>query len=167
MVRMTQHDCESRNLRCRWIWFILAGWMVVWGSVGCRSPDPKVPQSASLVSVALSDQTMGDIRETTVAVFKENLFGVAYSGVDNMVFEKRGSWMKDMAYGGWLDSEVWTRVKVEISQYATNRHLLACDAYIVRFKGDSFFEEEQKVYKISKGPYKKMLNTVKERLESK
>ena len=80
------------------------------------------------------------------------------------MFEKPGSRMNDVAYGGWFEDSVWVRVKVALTRYGTSSHLVGCDAFIVHHRGDAVFEEEQKLYKVSKGPYQKLLNEIKAHL---
>jgi hypothetical protein len=142
-----------------------ASLVLVLALAGCSSDGPKVPRSHSMASVALQGPTTAQIRQTALDVFKENLFQASYAGPENLVFEKPGSRMNDMAYGGWFDEPVWVRVKLVITRYGVESHLVACDAFIVRDRGSSVFEEEQRFYKISKGPYQKMLKEIKARLE--
>lgn len=133
--------------------------------IGCKSSGEKPPRSASLVSLPIHGSDAITIRNATLAVFTEQLFESLYVGESKLVFEKRGSFMKDLAYGSWMNSAVWIRVKIDITKYGATSHLLECDPFAVSGRNDSFFEEERRLTRLSKGTYKDLLREVKRRVE--
>ena len=85
----------------------------------------------------------------------------------DMVFQKEGTKMNQIAHGGWLeDGSVRERVRTEIVSLLDGTHRLQCKAYMVRHAGDSFFEEEVRLHKPRSGPYQRYLDEIKKRLGS-
>jgi len=118
-----------------------------------------------MASVLLHTGTSEQVRQALRDIFAENLYRPGVSqGPDRLVFERPGSSMDEIKYGGFFENNIWVRVKVNISRFGDTDHLVEADAYIVRNHDEGFFEEEQKLYKISKGPYQKLLNEVEKRV---
>lgn len=133
--------------------------------LGCKSGTD--PASVSFASVSIQHSTTDQVKQATLAVFAENGYEVALSKGEQIVFEKQGSAMNQVAYGGWIaGQDVWVRVPVTIVPLAPGSHRVECRAYMVRNKGDTFFEEEVKLSRVRKKPYQKMLKDVAARLES-
>jgi len=138
--------------------------LLILAGSGCQSTSQNRPFASSLASVTVRDRITEHIRQVTMDVFKENQFQVGYAGPEKLVFEKPGSFMNELAYGSWMDSEVWIRVKLYISRFGDNSHVVACDAFVVRDRGQPAFEEEIKLSKVRRGPYRKMLKEIRDRL---
>jgi hypothetical protein len=133
------------------------------GVTGCQSVDK--PASASFASVEITNRTPDQIREATVAVFRENGFTQGAGGGTELVFEQEGSSMNRIAYGNWMGgTPVYVRVKASIVPLAEGQYRLQCNAHMVRDKDDSFFEEEVKLTNIRRRPYQDMLDKVAKRL---
>ena len=74
---------------------------------GCQSTAKKDP--LSFASVEIHDRSLKEIMEITRAVFVENGYhSVAPS--EDLVFEKQGSRMNQLAWGGWLGDDSGLRL---------------------------------------------------------
>ena len=132
---------------------------------GCRSLNQ--PASASFASVVIGNRTVEEIRLATAAVFTEAGYETFHTAKGDMVFQKEGTKMNQIAHGGWLeDGSVRERVRTEIVSLLDGTHRLQCKAYMVRHAGDSFFEEEVRLHKPRSGPYQRYLDEIKKRLGS-
>lgn len=134
------------------------------GSSGCASAARGGP--ASFASVVIENHTTDEIRDAAVQVFTSNYYVTKLSGTDILVFEKLGSAMDNLAYGGWAPNEVSLRVKVYLSPAGSTAYLVSCEAFMVRYAGDAVFEDEQRLLKIRRGPYQRLLEDVQARLET-
>jgi hypothetical protein len=129
---------------------------------GCKSAGK--PAGGCFASVEINGNTPGQISRMAAEVFRENGYLVAHSGLTETVFEKRGSTMNNLAYGNWMGGEpVWVRVKVFIVQTGEMSSRLQCTATLLRDR-NGLMEEEIKVSRLRRGPYQKMLEEVRERL---
>jgi len=100
----------------------------------------------------------------TATVFQEHGFKATEPGFDHLVFEKKGSTMNEIAYGGWMgETPVWVRVKLSVVPVAEGTCRLQCDAYLVQDKG-SPIEEEKRIGSMHRGQYRKLLEEVARRL---
>jgi hypothetical protein len=130
---------------------------------GCQSA--ATGGSHSFASVIIENHTMDEIREVAIAVFSENFYTTKVSGPDILVFEKAGSTMDNVLYGGW-GPDVTLRVKLYISSASSLSYQLTAQAYMVREAGDIRIEDEQRMTKLRRGPYQKLLEQIKARLEA-
>jgi len=134
------------------------------GLVGCKSLDK--PASASFASVRIQGRTPEQIRDATVAVFKQDGYLAVGTTPPNLVFEKEGSRWDRMAYGSWVDDQpVCIRVKASIVVLSEAACRLQCNAYMVRSKGDKVFEEEVRLKNNHSKPYQALLDKVLGRLK--
>ena len=117
-----------------------------------------------MAAITLQTATTEQVQQTVIDVFSENLYKTAEAKAQSLTFERPGSTMDDIKYGGFFEDNIWVRVKVTISRYGDKTHLVEADAFIIRHYDEGFFEEEQKLYKINNGPYKKLLKEVQARL---
>lgn len=129
---------------------------------GCQSSGQG---NGSFASVEIRGQTPEAIRQVTRQVFEEQGYTGSW-GVMSMVFNRPASTLNNLVYGDWDLHSVSVRVEVNIVALGTNGYRVSCEAFRVRDAGDRVFEDTQKLKKISKGPYQKMLNQVKRRLDA-
>src|SRR5262249_26426578 len=95
-------------------------------------------------------------------------FTVARTGLSNVVFEKEGSKLDNLAYRDWISGpQIWIRVKASIVPVSEAFFRLECQAYAVQDKGQSIFEEEIKMSNFSGRRYQKLLDEVVRRLGGK
>lgn len=139
----------------------LAGTLL--GLAGCASAARGGP--TNFAGVIIENHTTDEIRQAAVDVFTSNYYVTKLSGTDILVFEKMGSGMDNLAYGGWSPNEVSIRVKVYLTPASDIAYIVSCDAFMVRNAGDGVFEDEQRLLKIRRGPYQRLLEEVKSRLE--
>jgi hypothetical protein len=127
------------------------------------------PGSASFASVTIKGHPPDEIAGVTAQVFQEDGYVGGSMKGHPMVFQKEGSRMTDMAYGGVADTfygaKTLVRVKVDIVTLGADSHRLQCQAYVVKDAGDSFFEEEQRLTNVRRGPYQSLLNKVAKQLK--
>ena len=129
---------------------------------GCQTPPPA--GQGSLAWVEIDGRTSAEIKQATVEVFKEDGYHLKTNSVATATFEKPGSTMNNLAYGGW-DSGVTIRVIVHIDVQNNATQLLHCEAFMVRDVGDRSVEEAQRIH-FRRGPYQELLNRVKAKLQS-
>ncbi len=128
---------------------------------GCHSTGPS--GSSKLASVEIRWNTPGQISEVTSEVFEADGYEVARGGPTHLVFEKKASTMNNIAYGNWMDSAVWERVKASIEPVGEATFRLECQAYFVRDRGGTT-EEELKMGGMHSHTYQKLLDRVAKRL---
>ena len=128
---------------------------------GCHSTEP--PGGSHFASVEIRGNTPGQISEAAVEVFQSEGYEVAKGGPTHMVFEKKASAMDNFAYGNWLDTAVWERVKASIEPVSEATFRLQCQAYMLRDRGGTT-EEEIKLTGVHSSTYQKLLDRVAKRL---
>ena len=134
---------------------------------GCHSLNQ--PGSASFASVVIAGRSTAEIQEATAVVFRANGYAGRSNGSGQMVFEKEGTRANNLAYNGVVGThygaQTIVRVKTELLDLGDGSHRLQCQAYMVRNAGDSFFEEEQRLANVRRGPYQTLLDEVAKRLK--
>jgi hypothetical protein len=136
---------------------------VVLFGAGCQSTAKK--DSPYFASVEIRDHSLKDIVDTTRAVFVEK----GYHSVapnENLVFEKKGSRMNQLTWGGWLgDDKVAIRVEAEVTSLSETAYRLQCTVKMVHNSGDPFFEEDVRFKHFKPKPFQAMLDEVAKRLK--
>ena len=130
---------------------------------GCSSPGK--PDSARFASVLIRGHTVDQARDVTSQVFHADGFKVIKKGWANLVLEKEGSSMNNIAYGNWMGSGIWVRAKVTIVDIAPSECRIDCEAFLVRNK-DEAAEDEIKINKLHRHHYQKLLDEVSKRLST-
>ena len=130
-----------------------------WWTSGCKSPNTVA--SPFLISVRIEGAEVKEIENVILEVFQQHGYKVKSFKMQQYVFEKSGTMMNTAAYGGWEGSAVWMRAKVTIEHRLQETHLVHCDGFVVTHYGDPFLESEQRLSKIRKGPYAKILKEIK------
>jgi hypothetical protein len=152
---------RSAQARC-WIGTLL---LVICFGWGCRSPE----SHDTFASVIIRGRSFVEIQQATKEVFEKHQYAKAdVPGQTDLVFEKEGTKMNTLVYGGWAGDAVWVRVKIFVESWGDNNndHLLHCDAYMVEDHGDGLLEKEHKLTSLRRGPYQSILNEVKAALTS-
>jgi hypothetical protein len=114
-------------------------------------------------SVIIHGNTPGQISEVTSEVFQHAGYEVAKGGPMRLVFEKEGSSMDNFAYGNWMDTRVWERVKITLDAIADETFRLEGQAYMLRDRG-GMLEEEVKLSGMHGHKYQLLLDQVAARL---
>jgi hypothetical protein len=134
-------------------------------SAGCHLGQPS---SASFASVTISGKSGPQIRDATIAVFRENGYR-AYASGQQLVFEREGSRANTFAYDGLVGAQAGAvtivRVRAELVELGADSYRLQCQAYMVSDASDSFFEDEHRLTNFRSGPYQHLLNEVAKRLK--
>src|SRR5262245_55354766 len=83
---------------------------------GCRSTEPG---STSFASVTITNRSPEQIRRATEQTFRADGYQGYTSPSGEMVFEKQGSRMSQLAYGGLIatqqGNQTWVRVRVNLA----------------------------------------------------
>jgi hypothetical protein len=85
------------------------------------------------------------IKAATRATFQHHQFEPARPEGDELVFQKRGTFMNSFMSADWFDGPAWIRVKVFQHPLDTERTLLDCDIYVVQQPEDPLFQQERKL----------------------
>jgi hypothetical protein len=138
----------------------LAAGLIFAGS-GCHTTNSAGTSAQSAVVITNQPETL--IRVAVMEVFAAEHYQLKSAKGNTLVFEKPGSSMDTVVWGGWQESGVWTRAKVQIKPFGRTEYVLECEGFRVRGRGDSVFEEEQRMLKA--GPYRKLLDQVVAKLQ--
>lgn len=136
---------------------------LIWAATGCKSAATGGPPS--FADVVLEGHTQDEIRAAAIKVFTSHFYVTKVSGPDILVFDKSGGTMDNVLYGGWGPGEVTIRVKLYLTTAGSQSYRLAAQAFMVRDVGDTRLEDEQRLSKLRRGPYQKLLNEVKQSLD--
>jgi hypothetical protein len=142
---------------------LLAACLAAGATAGCRSAPTQDP--LQFASVVIHDQPHERVRDATAKVFVEHGYRVAKNGWADLVFEREGSTMNNLAYGTLMTGRVWVRVKVAIVEAMPGTCRLDGDAFVLRGRGE-VLEEETKITKVHNRPYQDLLNEVAKRLKA-
>jgi hypothetical protein len=133
---------------------------------GCSSLNK--PASASFASVTISGKSAGEIRDATIAVFRENGYQV-FGSSRGLTFEKEGSKANSIARDGFVGSHYGAvtiiRVRAELVDLGNGAQRLQCQASMVSGVGDAFTEDEHRLANYRSGPYQDLLDEVAKRLK--
>jgi hypothetical protein len=126
------------------------------------------PNSASFASVVIKGHTPEEIWKATVEVFQEAGYAAGSIG-DQIVFQKEGSRMTNLAYEGLVGAhygaQTLVRVKANLFNLGEGAYRLQCQAFVVKDAGDQFFQEEQRLANVRSGPYQSLLDKVAKRFK--
>jgi hypothetical protein len=126
------------------------------------------PASASFASVTISGKSAGEIRDATIAVFRENGYQV-FGSSQGLTFEKEGSKANSISRDGLVGSHYGAvtiiRVRAELVDLGHGAQRLQCQAYMVSGAGDAFMENESRLANFRSGPYQDLLDEVTKRLK--
>lgn len=144
---------------------LLSGLLALAGA-GCGATKPG---SASFASVIIRGPAPNDIQKATIEVFQADGYAAGSIG-DELVFQKEGSRMTNLAYEGLVGThegaQTLVRVKTDLVNLGNGAYRLQCQAYIVKGAGgDPFFQKEQRLANIRSGPYQSLLDKVAKRFK--
>jgi len=140
---------------------LLAACLAAVAATGCRSAATQDP--LRFASVVIHGQPHERVRDTTALVFLEHGYRVAKNGWADLVFERAGSAMNNIAYGTLMTGKVWIRVKASIVDGLSGTCRLDCEAFVLRNRGEAL-EEETRITKIHNHQYQDILNEVAKRV---
>jgi len=140
---------------------LLAACLAAVAATGCRSAATQDP--LRFASVVIQGQPHERVRDTTALVFLEHGYRVAKNGWADLVFEREGSAMNNIAYGTLMTGKVWIRVKASIVDGLPGTCRLDCEAFVLRNRGEAL-EEETRITKIHNHQYQEILNEIAKRV---
>jgi hypothetical protein len=146
----------------------LLPWLLIVGS-GLLSPGCSTTEQAQrrvLATVEIHGNTPGQIQPAAVEVFQKDGYQLAQRSASEMVFEKLGSGWHNFAYGDWLGTPMWVRVKLQFAPITDQGCRVDCRAYLVRDRGGAT-EEELPVGKSHHKDYQKVLDDLAARFEQR
>jgi hypothetical protein len=132
------------------------------GLTGCSSLDKS--GAGAFASVQISGHTREQVRGAVLLEFEQDGYAPADMKRDEMVFEKEGTRWDEVAYGGWLDKNIWVRVSVSLVPLSDGAYRLQCQAFKVRDKGAPTQEDPVPLRKNKNKPYQAVLDKVAARL---
>jgi hypothetical protein len=132
------------------------------GLAGCSSLAK--PGSGAFASVQIPGHTRDQVRGAVVLEFEQDGYTAVEVKREEMVFEKEGTRWDQMAYGSWLEKNVWLRVTVSVVPLGDAAWWVQCQAFMVRGKGNPTQEEPVPLRKKQNKPYQAVLDKVAARL---
>jgi hypothetical protein len=129
---------------------------------GCQTGGGSGPSA----SVVIESRDYDRIKFLVTEVFQEHGFQRLYTNRTTMTFDKAGSTMSNLLYGGWEPRTVGDRAKVSINPNGPGAFRVDCYAYRVTDRGDRLMEEEKKLGSAASGKYRKILAEVQARMAS-
>jgi hypothetical protein len=140
---------------------LVAACLAAVAATGCRSAATQEP--LRFASVVIHGQPHERVRDVTAEVFLEHGYRVARNGWADLIFEREGSTMNNLAYGTLMSGRVWVRVKASVVDNSPGTCRLACEAFVLQNRGEAL-EEEIRITKIHNRPYQELLDEVAKRL---
>ena len=143
---------------------LLAGLFIAYTlGTGCAGREILPGKAKGMAWVEITGKTPEQVAAAAKIVFIADGYDVIEDKKAGLVFEKPGSRMKDLAYGGLANADgVWVKTVLTITPKGDNACWLSCDAYMVKNRDDDFFRDETKVHKLFGREYQQLLNRVKQ-----
>ena len=131
-------------------------------AVGCKSMDK--PASTSFASVDLHGYSIPQIKEATMAVFRQNGYKFIGQQGDHLVFNREATRGETIGYVGLVGAHYGEKVvmqgRVEIEDLPPSGYRLFCKAYSIKDAGEPVFEESTAVMDFQSGSYQKLMDKV-------
>jgi len=129
-------------------------------SSGCYS----MKGSSRFASVEIHGRSNQQILQTTAAVFRDDGYFLRSAVGDELIFERAGSSLNQVAYGSW-GSGVTLRVRTQVVPLGHDSTLLQCQASMVRNAGDRILEDEQWLGSFRSAPFQSLLDETARKLK--
>jgi hypothetical protein len=130
--------------------------------VGCASP--RKLGSHRVAAVIIKGSSPEAIKASAKTVFEKHEFDSAPEDDNDLVFQKKASFMNSFVYADWYSGAAWVRAKLYQKELKPGETLLDCDVFIVQDPDDPFFQKERKV-RASKSQFQQLLDQVKRDVE--
>jgi hypothetical protein len=145
--------------------FILLSSLLILAAMvgGCKSPP--VAAEGSIAWVEISGHSHREITQATTMVLAKHGYRTLSENSEQMTYEKPGSAWNEIKDGNWGEG-VNIRVQLFLTPQINEAYMLHCQVFYVRSSGDRVFEDKRKVWRMSRGPYQKLLDEVKASLET-
>jgi hypothetical protein len=123
---------------------------------GCRSASPAEQMSDTAIVL---NRTPEEIHTAVKDTFERHQFEDASSRWDNLLFQKKASFMNDLMSSDWAGGPTWVQVKVLPRQLDAERTLLDYQVYLVQQPDDPMFKTGHP-YGGHKKEFKNIINEV-------
>jgi hypothetical protein len=151
-------------MKIKFTFLALVGVLTVTVLTGCQTFSDN-PAPDSLSSVTITNKSMSDISQATMAVFASHGFSGGQSGPNQFTYHRLGSRSNNLAYGSYMFDEVVTvRIVVSILPINATSTMVACNAWLVEDAGDPVFSDSHQVRQLRKWPYEQLLKDIKSQL---
>lgn len=133
-------------------------------SAGCHTAGEQ--PHPDLATLTIKDRTEDEIRRAAISVFTEAKYQIGSSARRELVFEKAGSTMNNILYGGISASNarVWERVRLTFLPRTDGSVEVGCNVFRVENLGEGFFEEEKRLTKVHAKTYQGFLHKIEAQL---
>lgn len=121
-------------------------------------------RSEGMANVTVGAASLEEVETAIHSVFIADRFLLKKSVGKQKMYERPGSRMKDLAYGGLASDGAWERAYLDIHDLGNETFRIECNVYIVSKNGDPFFDDQTTVLKLFGGQYRRLLNRVKLKL---
>jgi hypothetical protein len=126
-------------------------------TAGCLSTHPG---SSSLAYVVVDGHSMSEVQKKVIQVFTSEHYRPQFSSKTRLVFVREGTQQDQVRYGRYGE-KLRMRVNITLEPYDPGGVLLRADAYALH--GDSDLAgDSQKLLKIGRRPYQRLLNRVRD-----
>ena len=131
-------------------------------TMSCAGKEIVPGKAKGMAWVEITGASIQQISAAAKKVFIQDGYEIVAEEPGKLVFEKSGSRMNDLTYGGLANQEgVWVKIVVAIKERGNSTYWVSGDAFMVKNKDDDFFREEIKVLKLFGQEYQRLLNRVK------
>ena len=111
-------------------------------------------------AVVIYNQEPEKIIDATTQVFSSKGFNKTSSSDTEVVFERKGTLMQNMAYGSWMEGSIWEKATLIVEPYGKGASLLEAKVDRVSNKNDEFFAETKSLSKRARKPYQEILDQI-------
>ena len=146
------------------LYVLLAGLFLAYtAGAGCAGREILPGKAKGMAWVEITGKTAEQIAAAAKNIFLADGYEIIEDKSAELIFEKPGNRMQDIAYGGPANADgVWIKTVLKITPKGNNTCWVSCDAYMVKNKDDDFFRDETKVLKLFGREYQQLLNRVKQ-----
>ena len=110
---------------------------------GCATTSPTGDKVAATVTV--EGASLEQIRTAAFDVFQQQAFLIRTAHGRDLVFERQGSKLAGLAYGSWMNHNVWMRLRLRIEEIKPGTNVVSLKTFRVEDHGDPVLEEEREV----------------------
>ncbi len=133
---------------------------------GCSSK-PKHPEiSLRMGSIVVTNRSSLDIEMAVRNVFQHEGYNEGKSTDEELVWERKGSFLSGAVYSDWYSGGVWERIKVYQHDYKEGQTVVECDGYMVSERDDPLFANEKPEYTTKRSHCQKLMDEVAAELKT-
>ena len=134
---------------------------------GCSSTPKKNRNSGRMASITATNRSTEDIDTALRTVFTRHEYQEAKAeGEEDLIFEKKASFMSGAVYSDWYSGGVWERIKVYERDIPGGQTVVECDGYMVKERDDPLFAEEVPEHSTKRSHCQKLMDEVELELKA-